>query len=82
MVPPVLGRAADFLESADGDWIDPARVLASLGEVLEDGRFQVVQDGGGCVKVSVISPRDISKRLRQAVSERVSHLLGMSTFAR
>ena len=79
VIPPVLGRAADFLESEGGDWIEPARVLASLGEVLEDGRFQVVQDGGGGVEVSVISPRDISERVRRGVVERVSHLLSTSS---
>ena len=78
VIPPVLGRAADFLETEGGDWIEPARVLASLGEVLEDGRFQVVQDGGGGVEVSVISPRDISERVRHGVRERVAHLLGTS----
>ena len=76
VIPPVLGRAADFLEADDGDWIEPARVLASLGEVLEDGRFQVVQDAGGGVEISVIATRGVSERVRRGVVERVCGLLG------
>jgi phenylacetate-CoA ligase len=76
VIPPVLGRAADFLEADTGDWVEPARVLASLGEVLENGHFQVVQDGDGGVEVRVVSPRDVSGRVQRGVCERVDHLLG------
>jgi len=42
-IPPVLGRAGDFLVAADGTWIEPAAIVDALGPLLGDGEFVVHQ---------------------------------------
>ncbi|MFQ5422585.1 MAG: phenylacetate--CoA ligase family protein [Phycisphaerae bacterium] len=53
VLPPVLGRAADFLEADDGQWIAPGDIVAALGAVLPDGSFQLEQAADGTVVARV-----------------------------
>jgi phenylacetate-CoA ligase len=82
ILPPVRGRATDFLESATGTWIEPTKVVDSLGLILEEGTFQAMQAGDGSVEVRVIGePAHSAKRPKpahwaQAVKERLAGLLG------
>ncbi len=76
VMPPVLGRAADFLEATSGHWVEPARVVETLGEVLDNGSFQVSQDDRGALEVRVASPPEVVRAVADAVSERMRHLLG------
>lgn len=76
VLPPILGRSADFLESSDGAWLPPAETVESLGKVLHDGAFQVFQDRrGGVLVETAIAPADWAVA-RDAVVDRVSHLVG------
>jgi len=79
IMPPVLGRAADFLEAASGDWVEPARMVETLGEVLDNGAFQVSQDDGGAVEVRVDVPSHVVREVREAVIQRVAGMLGAET---
>jgi len=82
IMPPVLGRAADFLQSASGTWVEPARVLDALGEVLERGAFQVVQARDGSIEVRVAGPatqaggQRLALNWEHAVQQRLEHLVG------
>jgi len=82
VMPPVLGRAADFLETDSGEWIEPAAVLTSLGEVLEDGRFRVVQSADGGIQVTVVTRQRVSDQVRCDVVDRIRHLIGPKTDCR
>lgn len=64
VMPPLLGRAGDFLATEDGRWIEPRTVIARLGEALEDGTFQVEQDREGSIEIRVTP----SARLRNGWS--------------
>jgi phenylacetate-CoA ligase len=55
ILPHVRGRASDFLMSRTGQWIEPANVVAVLGEILDEGSFQVLQDRQGGVEVRIIT---------------------------
>jgi phenylacetate-CoA ligase len=82
VLPPVVGRAADFLESMSGEWIEPAKVLDSLGAILEHGTFQVVQagDGGVEIRVAQAAAGDTGRNMRpnreQEAVEHVRDILG------
>ncbi len=76
VMPPVLGRSTDFLLAEDGRWIAPSEVVASLGHVLEDGSFQVVQSVGGEIEVRV-EARVFPRRCRHPeILRRVARLVG------
>jgi phenylacetate-CoA ligase len=82
ILPPVVGRAADFLESPSGTWIEPARVVSALGTILETGTYQVMQAKDGNVAVLVVTTptqaagRQMPANWEQAVRECVENLLG------
>ncbi len=78
-LPPVLGRVGDFLEGDDGRWHEPAAVVACLGELLENGRFQVVQSAEGSVDIRVAWPAERVFAVAPLVEQRMQNLLGMST---
>mgnify|MGYP003729323667 CR=1 FL=1 len=77
-LPPVLGRVGDFLEGGDGRWHEPAAVVACLGEVLENGRFQVVQSAEGGVDIRVAWPAERVLAVASLVEQRMQRLLGGS----
>jgi len=88
-LPPVRGRAADFLESASGEWVEPALVLRSLGEVLTEGTFQALQRKDGQIEVYIAGPPSAvraagnpsvgSAPRDKAIRERIIGLLGPDT---
>ncbi len=82
VLPPVLGRAADFLEAEDGRWIAPGDVVAALAAVLPDGSFQIVQavDGAVVARVARVS-RDVALAAScqwhaRAIVEQIRSLVG------
>lgn len=86
VMPPVRGRAADFLESSRGDWIEPAIVVCTLGEVLREGTFQVVQRRDGKVEVNLVGSTPSLEAAaasavdrESAIGERITRLLGHGT---
>jgi phenylacetate-CoA ligase len=89
VLPPVRGRAADFLETVSGEWIEPALVVRTLGEVLNEGSFQVLQRKSGEVEVFVAGPSVsaraalgsslVSTDCESAIRDRVARLLGRGT---
>ena len=76
VMPKVVGRAGDFLENSDGRWVEPAVVVASLGEVLQDGTFQVRQDACGDVQVLVVPTSGQRHGWSAAARDRVRELAG------
>lgn len=78
VMPRVLGRAGDFLVADDGEMIEPARVVASLAGVLEDGSYQVRQDETGSVELSTLErfgdrgrgPFEAARRLAKLIGEK------------
>ncbi len=76
VMPPVIARAADFLETDDGRWIEPQSVLETLGKVLEDGAFQVVQAADGSIEVGVLPSAGSPQPRQDAVADRVRRLVG------
>lgn len=79
VMPPVLGRAADFLEAASGEWVEPARVVETLGDVLDNGAFQVSQDDCGALEVRVAARSDVAGAVTDSVIHRLRRLLGAET---
>lgn len=78
IMPPVLGRAADFLEASNGCWVEPATVVESLGSALDNGTYQVSQAADGAVSVNVSSASSRRSGWRLNVMRRMRDLLGSS----
>lgn len=78
-LPAILGRAGDFLETQTGEWLEPAAVVACLGDLLENGHFQVLQGAGGGVEVRVASAAAEAERLAQPIGQAIHGLLGELT---
>ena len=75
-MPPILGRASDFLEAADGRWIEPGQVVSALGRVVPQGSFQIVQAGDAGVVVSVVGRSAVDSARRAAITASLGGLLG------
>ncbi|MEK6644784.1 MAG: hypothetical protein AABZ08_12845 [Planctomycetota bacterium] len=54
VMPPILGRINDFLETTDGDWLVPEAVISSCSEILPPSCFRITQDSNGDVDVHVV----------------------------
>ncbi len=76
VIPPILGRVADFLEAADGRWIAPAAVVATLGEVMDDGTYQLRQSATGDVTAYVVASEQYRRGWAPLVKELLSRLVG------
>jgi phenylacetate-CoA ligase len=75
-MPAVLGRAADFLEAADGRWVPPQEVVAALAGVLDDGSWQVRQDADGGLELQARVPGGRDAAARQEAVRRLEGLMG------
>lgn len=75
-MPHIRGRFGDFLVSAAGEWIEPARVLARLGEVLQPGSFQVMQTQTERIEIHVVEGPQPRSDWRDAVVQRIAALAG------
>lgn len=75
-IPPIVGRSSDFLESADGRWIPPAEVVATLGAVLDDGAWQLRQTDEGDVTLDVIADGRHHRVAREQARLLLQRLLG------
>lgn len=73
-LPPVLGRAADFLLGGSGEWIAPADVVAALGTVLQDGSFQVRQASDGRITLAVVDALQSGGNWKNAARDVLSAL--------
>lgn len=78
VIPRILGRACDFLEAADGNWIAPVEVVASLADVLEDGSWQITQDNRGHLLLDVLEGRQRRDNWREQSSRSLLRILGDS----
>jgi len=76
ILPPILGRAGDFLEADAGTWITPAQVVASLGGLLQDGRFLVLQQAAGGLEIQLAFNGGRLADLRERSIQRLAELLG------
>ena len=76
VMPHILGRFGDFLVSASGEWIEPGRVLARVGEVLQPGSFQVMQSPTGRIEIYVAEGPQPRSDWRDAVIQRIATLAG------
>ena len=76
VMPRVLGRTGDLLLAADGTMIEPARVVASLTGVLENGAYQVRQDETGSVELSTLERFGERGRGPFAGARRLAELIG------
>jgi len=78
----LIDRAGGFIDDADGLWIAPELVIASLGEVLENGSFQVAQDEGGRVTVWVLASSCRAHHWESETIGRLGLLVGRQNPAR
>ncbi len=79
VMPPIIGRFGDFLVTNTGDWIEPARVVSRIGEVLQAGSFQVIQSPTGRIEIHVAEGPQPRSDWREAVTHRVFTLAGRDT---
>ena len=77
-MPPVLGRAGDFIRGADGRWHEPAKVVeavSALSGVLQPGSFQIRQRADGTVLLRVL-PGVVDAGAARGADDRLRGLLG------
>jgi len=78
ILPPVRGRASDFLQAADGTWIAPAAVIASVGQALDHESFQIGQEADGQIVLRVLAADGDAARGWTRVASHLGRLLGPS----
>jgi len=76
IMPPVVGRFGDFIMSDAGEWVEPARVVTQLSDVLQCGSFQVVQSFSGRIEIHVVEGPQPRSDWREAVTQRIAALAG------
>jgi len=76
VMPPVIGRFGDFVVLASGEWIEPASVIAHIGDVIQPGSFQVVQSESGRIEILVVEGPRTRSDWREAVIDRMAALAG------
>lgn len=76
VMPPVLGRVDDFLETDDGRLIAPAEAVAALSDVIENGTWQIRQAAGGDLELRVVETRQRRRDWPSLAIERLAKLIG------
>ncbi|HUN81511.1 MAG TPA: hypothetical protein VMV81_08390 [Phycisphaerae bacterium] len=76
VMPPILGRAGDFVLGSNGRWIGPDEVTECVGRWIEPGTFQFSQSATGDLAIGITAGAHMTSESRSGLEISVRELIG------